>query len=136
MVVVVDGLAASGGYIAAMAADHIIALDTSLVGSIGVLFQYPNFTDLLKTIGVNVEEHQVVAAQGRPQRLRADQPGGAGRYRRDRQRLLRLVQGLVKDRRKLDDARACQGVRRPGFHRPASGRPQAGRRAGQREAPR
>ena len=56
VVVVVDGLAASGGYIAAIAADHIIAQDTSLVGSIGVLFQYPNFTDLLKTIGVKVEE--------------------------------------------------------------------------------
>jgi protease-4 len=54
-VVVVDGLAASGGYIAAIAADHIIARDTSLVGSIGVLFQYPNFTELLKTIGVQVE---------------------------------------------------------------------------------
>jgi protease-4 len=56
MVVVVDGLAASGGYIAAIAADHIIAQSTSLVGSIGVLFQYPNFTDLLKTVGVKVEE--------------------------------------------------------------------------------
>jgi protease-4 len=54
-VVVVDGLAASGGYIAAIAADHIVARDTSLVGSIGVLFQYPNFTELLKTIGVQVE---------------------------------------------------------------------------------
>jgi protease-4 len=56
LVVVVDGLAASGGYIAALAADHIVALETSLVGSIGVLFQYPNFTDLLKTLGVKVEE--------------------------------------------------------------------------------
>jgi protease-4 len=54
-VVVVDGLAASGGYIAAMASDHIVAQDTSLVGSIGVLFQYPNFADLLKTVGVQVE---------------------------------------------------------------------------------
>ncbi|MEA2993938.1 MAG: protease [Alphaproteobacteria bacterium] len=56
MVVVVDGLAASGGYIAALAADHIVAQSSSLVGSIGVLFQYPNFTDLLKTVGVKVEE--------------------------------------------------------------------------------
>jgi len=55
IVVVVDGLAASGAYIAAMSADHIIAQETSLVGSIGVLFQYPNFTELLKTIGVQVE---------------------------------------------------------------------------------
>ena len=56
LVVVVDGLAASGGYITAIAADHIVALETSLVGSIGVLFQYPNVTDLLKTLGVKVEE--------------------------------------------------------------------------------
>ena len=56
MVVVVDGLAASGAYIAALSADHIIANETSLVGSIGVLFQYPNFTDVLKTIGIKVEE--------------------------------------------------------------------------------
>ena len=56
MVVVVDGLAASGAYIAALSSEHIVAQDTSLVGSIGVLFQYPNFTDVLKTIGVRVEE--------------------------------------------------------------------------------
>ncbi len=56
MVVVVEGLAASGGYITAIAADHIVAQQTSLVGSIGVLFQFPNFSDLLKTVGVRVEE--------------------------------------------------------------------------------
>src|SRR5438309_3871769 len=56
LVVVVDGLAASGGYITALAADHIIAQETSLVGSIGVLFQYPNVADLLKTLGIKVEE--------------------------------------------------------------------------------
>ena len=55
MVVVVDGLAASGGYIAALAADHIVAKETSLVGSIGVLFQYPDVSELLKTIGIKVE---------------------------------------------------------------------------------
>src|SRR5689334_16444812 len=52
MVVVVDGLAASGGYITALAADHIVAQQTSLVGSVGVLIQYPNFTELMKTVGV------------------------------------------------------------------------------------
>ena len=56
LVVVVEGLAASGGYITAIAADHIVAQQTSLVGSIGVLFQIPNVTDLLKTFGVQVEE--------------------------------------------------------------------------------
>jgi len=56
MVVVVEGLAASGGYIAAIASDHIVAQQSSLVGSIGVLFQYPNVSELLKTVGVKVEE--------------------------------------------------------------------------------
>src|ERR1700730_8652759 len=55
LVVVVDGLAASGGYITAMAADHIVAQQTSLVGSIGVLFQIPNVAELLKTVGGKIE---------------------------------------------------------------------------------
>jgi len=55
MVVVIDGLGASGAYIAAMASDHIVAQDTSLGGSIGVLFQYPNVGDLLDKIGVKIE---------------------------------------------------------------------------------
>ncbi len=55
MVIVVDSLAASGGYITALAGDHIVAQQTSLVGSIGVLFQFPNVADLLDKIGVKVE---------------------------------------------------------------------------------
>lgn len=55
VVAVVKTLAASGGYVAAIAADHIVARKTSITGSIGVLAQYPNFTELLKTVGVQVE---------------------------------------------------------------------------------
>jgi protease-4 len=51
----VDGLAASGGYITALAADRIVARETALVGSIGVLFQYPDFSNLLGKVGVSVE---------------------------------------------------------------------------------
>jgi protease-4 len=54
-VAVVDGMAASGGYIAAMGTDRIVAQQTSLVGSIGVLFQYPNVVKLLDNVGVTVE---------------------------------------------------------------------------------
>lgn len=54
-VAVVRSMAASGGYIAAMGADRIVAQETSLVGSIGVLFQYPNMTRLLDTVGVKME---------------------------------------------------------------------------------
>jgi protease-4 len=56
VVAVVGGMAASGGYIAAMGADRIVAQGNSLVGSIGVLFQYPNVSRLLDTVGVKMEE--------------------------------------------------------------------------------
>ncbi len=39
----------------ASASDHIVARQTSIVGSIGVLFQYPDVSKLLDTIGVKVE---------------------------------------------------------------------------------
>ncbi len=55
LVIVVDSMAASGGYITALAGEHIVAEQTSLVGSIGVLFQYQNFPYLLDKIGVKVE---------------------------------------------------------------------------------
>ena len=55
LVIVVESMAASGAYITALAGDHIVAKQTSLVGSIGVLFQYPNVSDLLDKVGVKVE---------------------------------------------------------------------------------
>lgn len=56
VVAVVGTLAASGGYIAAIGADEIVSRGNSLVGSIGVLFQYPNISKALETVGVKVEE--------------------------------------------------------------------------------
>lgn len=55
LVAFVDGLAASGGYIAAIGSDHIVARRTAIVGSIGVLFQYPDVVKLLDNLGVKVE---------------------------------------------------------------------------------
>lgn len=55
VVAVVGDMAASGAYIAAISADRIVAHGNSLVGSIGVLIQYPNFAKLLDKIGVQVD---------------------------------------------------------------------------------
>ncbi|MGJ3264215.1 MAG: signal peptide peptidase SppA [Salinarimonas sp.] len=52
----VDGLAASGGYIAALGADHIVSRQTAIVGSIGVLIQVPNVSGLLDELGIEVLE--------------------------------------------------------------------------------
>jgi protease-4 len=49
-------LAASAGYMIALAGDWIVAGDTSITGSIGVLFQYPQVKTLLDKLGVSLEE--------------------------------------------------------------------------------
>jgi protease-4 len=52
----VKTLAASAGYMIAAGSDHIVARRTSIVGSIGVIFQYPQASELLAKIGVSIEE--------------------------------------------------------------------------------
>jgi protease-4 len=103
MVVVVDGLAASGAYIAAISADHIIAEDTSLVGSIGVLFQYPNFTGILKTVGIQVEEIKSSPLKAAPNGFEPTSPEARAAINAIVVDSYAWFKGLVKDRRKMDD---------------------------------
>ena len=100
-VVVVDGLAASGGYIAAMASDHIIAQDTSLVGSIGVLFQFPNFADLLKTVGVQVETVRSTPLKAAPNGFEPTSPEAKAALESIVADSYAWFKALVQDRRKL-----------------------------------
>lgn len=55
LTVAVDKVAASGGYMMAAIANKIIAAPFSLLGSIGVIAQLPNFHRLLKNNDVDVE---------------------------------------------------------------------------------
>ena len=52
----VGTLAASAGYMIASATDHIVARKTSIVGSIGVLVQFPDVTGLMEKFGIKLEE--------------------------------------------------------------------------------
>ena len=55
LVVAVDKVAASGGYLMAAVADRILAAPFAVIGSIGVLAQIPNVHRLLKKHDVDVE---------------------------------------------------------------------------------
>jgi len=101
-VVVIDGLAASGGYMAAMAADHIIAQNSSLVGSIGVLFQYPNFTDLLTKVGVKVEEIKSSPLKAAPNGLEPTAPEARAAIEALVVDSYAWFKDILRDRRKLD----------------------------------
>jgi len=103
MVVVVDGLAASGGYIAAIAADHIVAQETSLVGSIGVLFQFPNVSDLLGKIGVTMEEIKSSPLKAAPNGYEPTSPEARAAIAALVKDSYDWFRDLVKNRRKLDE---------------------------------
>ena len=104
MVVVVDGLAASGGYIAAMASDRILAQQSAIVGSIGVIFQYPNVTELLKTIGVQVETIKSSPLKAAPSGYEPTTPEARAAVESIVRDSFDWFKGLVRDRRHLDDA--------------------------------
>jgi protease IV len=101
-VVVVDGMAASGGYMAAMAGDHIIAQNSSLVGSIGVLFQYPNFSDLMSKVGVSYETIKSSPLKASPNGLEPTTPEARAAIEALVSDSYAWFKDMVKDRRKLD----------------------------------
>jgi len=103
MVVVVEGLAASGGYIAAIASDHIVAQQSSLVGSIGVLFQYPNVSELLKTLGVKVEEVKSSPLKAAPNGFEPTSPEARAALDALVKDSYAWFRDLVKQRRGMDD---------------------------------
>jgi serine protease SohB len=53
----VDKVAASGGYMMACVADHVLAAKFAIIGSIGVIAQLPNFNKLLKKSNIDFEQH-------------------------------------------------------------------------------
>jgi protease-4 len=120
VVVVVDGLCASGAYIAALSADHIVAQSTSLVGSIGVLVQYPNFADLMKTVGVKVEEVKSSPLKASPNGFEPTSPEARAALDDLVKDSYAWFKDLVKTRRGMDD---------PALEKVADGRVFTGRQA-------
>ena len=72
VVAVMSDLATSAGYMTAIAADHIIARRSSVTGSIGVIMQTMDFTELLGKIGIKPEsiKSAPLKAQPNPQALK------------------------------------------------------------------
>lgn len=62
----VGTLAASAGYMIASATDHIVARKSSIVGSIGVLIQFPDVTGLMDKVGIKLEEVKSAPLKAEP----------------------------------------------------------------------
>jgi protease-4 len=52
VVAVMNGVAASGGYMAAVATDYIVARESTITGSIGVIMEATNFVGLMEKLGI------------------------------------------------------------------------------------
>ena len=120
VVAVMDSVAASGGYIAALSADRIYARGNTITGSIGVIFTYPDVSQLLGTVGVKMEEVK-------PGELKAEPSGFKPTPAKAREVMQLMVndgfewfKGLVRERRKLDV---------PTVNRLSDGRVYSGRQA-------
>lgn len=106
LVVVMEEVAASGGYIAALGADRIFARGGTITGSIGVVMEFPVVEGLMNSLGVDMQRvaSSPLKAQPSPFRAPSDQV-------LDVQRLLiadsyEWFVALVAQRRNLPEARA------------------------------
>jgi protease IV len=71
VVAAIGGVGASGGYYLALAADSIFALPGSITGSIGVIMEIPDASELLGKVGVQMQtvmsaEHKDAGSPFRP----------------------------------------------------------------------
>ncbi|HEY8382265.1 MAG TPA: signal peptide peptidase SppA [Microvirga sp.] len=104
LVAFVDGTAASGGYITALAADRIVARETSLVGSIGVILQYPQVSELLGKIGVQVEEVKSSPLKAEPSGYKPTSPEARAALQQVVNDTYEWFRGLVATRRNYNPA--------------------------------
>ncbi len=74
------------------------------VGSIGVLFQFPNFTELLKTVGVKVEEGKSSPLKAAPNGFEPTSPEARAALDALVKDSYAWFRDLVKTRRGMADA--------------------------------
>jgi len=103
-VAVVGTLAASGGYIVALGTDQIVAQGNALLGSIGVIFQYPNFSKLLETVGVKMEDVKSSPLKAAPNGFEPTSPEARAALAMIVEDSYAWFKSLVKERRALTDA--------------------------------
>ncbi len=75
VVAVLGQVATSAGYMVALAADHIVAREGTITGSIGVILQTTEFTGLLEKLGISVEAIKSGPLKASPSPLERMTPG-------------------------------------------------------------
>ena len=105
VVSVLGEVAASGGYIAAIGADHIIARGNTITGSIGVIMEYPDLTDLLTKVGITMQTIRSSEIKGGPSPFRKSTPEARAAEKVLIDESHQWFRGLVEDRRGLNGSK-------------------------------
>lgn len=103
VVAVMGSLAASGGYMTAIASDHIIARAGTLTGSVGVLMQSFDVTDLAQKVGVKFETFKSGKLKAVPSPLEKTDPEVVQVINESIADSFDLFLGMVVERRKLTE---------------------------------
>ncbi len=104
VVAVLGEVAASGGYVAAIAADHIIARGNTLTGSIGVIVEYPDLTQVMARLGVGLETIRSSPLKAEPSPFRETSPEARARQEALVAESFAWFRDLVGERRHLEGA--------------------------------
>lgn len=102
----VGTLAASAGYMIASASDHIVARKSSIVGSIGVLVQYPDLTGLMDKLGIKLEEVKSSPLKAAPSPFKPTTDDERAMVRNMIMDSYDWFVGIVADRRAMSKAEA------------------------------
>jgi protease-4 len=106
VVAVIDGLGASAAYMTAIAADHIVARESAITGSIGVIFQFPNFEGLMGKIGIKYSEVKSAPLKAEPSLFKEPSPQALAMIQSVVDNTFDWFVALVAERRNLDEAQA------------------------------
>ena len=99
LTVMVDSVAASGGYLMAAAADRIVASPFALIGSIGVIAQVPNFHRWLQAKNIDWEQFTAGTFKRTVTLFGENTEAGRAKLREELEEIHGLFRAFVQGRR-------------------------------------
>jgi len=105
----VDKIAASGGYMMACVADKIISAPYAVVGSIGVVAEFPNVNRLLDSVGVDYKQYTAGKFKRTVSVMGEITPEGEAEFKSDLSRMHSLFKEHVAKYRAVDIESVANG---------------------------
>lgn len=109
LTVMIDSVAASGGYLMAVTADKIVAAPFALIGSIGVIAQIPNFHRWLQARDIDWEQFTAGQYKRTVTVFGENTEAGRAKLREELEEIHARFREFVHERRQLDMDKVATG---------------------------